>query len=135
MADRQSSWSAVTPPPPGYLPTHRPPSAPPDLSLQGLPPRPFYREPHRVAALPVLSGLGATTLWFVLFGSLGSDLTSYAWWTILAAAVAWLVAVVLSLVGDRGVAVGVAVASGVGLSIALTFVALRWMSTYDWPLW
>jgi MFS superfamily sulfate permease-like transporter len=34
-----------------------------------------------------------------------------------------------------GVAVGVALASGLGLSIAMAFVGARWISTYDWPLW
>ncbi|MDI6103137.1 hypothetical protein QLQ12_31430 [Actinoplanes sp. NEAU-A12] len=103
--------------------------------MSALPHRPIYREPHPVSAGPVLSGLAATTVWFVLFGSLGSDLGSYAWWTIGAALAAWAVAVVLAVLGDRGVAVGVAIASGVALSIALLFVALRWTFTQDWPLW
>jgi hypothetical protein len=101
----------------------------------GLPPRPVYREPHPVSAGPVVSGLAATTLWFVLFGSLGNGLGSYAWWTIGAALAAWAVAGVLTLFGDRGVAVGVAVASGVALSIAMFFVTLHWTTTLDWPLW
>ncbi|MEV6306079.1 hypothetical protein AB0M02_42165 [Actinoplanes sp. NPDC051861] len=128
MVDRQGSWPA---PPPGYLP----PAHPPEPSFAVLPSRPVYREPYPVASLPVLSGLSATTLWFILFGSLGRDLASYAWWTILAAVSAWLVAGVLTLLGDRGVAVGVAVASGLGLSVALGFTALRWIETYDFPLW
>lgn len=133
MADRQVSWPVAAPPPPGYVPPRDLPQPAPLLS--GLPPRPVYREPHPVSAGPVISGLAATTVWFVLFGSLGSDLGSYAWWTIGAALVAWAVAVVLALLGDRGVAVGVAAASGVGLSIALLVVALRWIATQDWPLW
>ena len=48
---------------------------------------------------------------------------------------AWVVAIVLALLGDRGVAVGVALAAGVGLSIAAGFVAVRWIDTNDWPLW
>ncbi|MBG0560896.1 hypothetical protein I4J89_05390 [Actinoplanes sp. NEAU-A11] len=99
------------------------------------PPRPVYREPHPVSALPVVSGLAATTVWFALFGGLGRDLVSYTWWTIVAAVSAWLVALLLAVLGDRGVAVGVAVASGVGLSIAMGFVAARWIGTYDFPLW
>ncbi|GIF11285.1 hypothetical protein [Actinoplanes teichomyceticus] len=125
MADRQITWPA--PAQPGPPP---PPALPP-----GLPPRPVYRESHPIGVGPVLSGLAAGTLWLVLFGSLGHDLASYAWWTILAAAVAWLAALVLTLVGDRGVALGVACVSGLGLSIALGFVTARWVGTFDFPLW
>jgi hypothetical protein len=88
-----------------------------------------------VTALPVVSGLTATTVWFALFGGLGRDLASYAWWTVIAAVSAWLVALLLAVLGDRGVAVGVAAASGVGLSLAMGFVAARWIGTGDWPLW
>ncbi|AEV89018.1 hypothetical protein ACWT_8009 [Actinoplanes sp. SE50] len=101
----------------------------------GLPPRPIYREPHPIGAGPVLSGLAAGALWLLLFGSLGQDLTSYAWWTIGAAAAAWLVALVLTRLGDRGVALGVACSSGIGLSVAMGFVAFRWIETFNFPLW
>jgi hypothetical protein len=33
------------------------------------------------------------------------------------------------------VAVGVALTSGFGLSIAAAFVAVRWITTADWPMW
>ncbi|AGL21482.1 hypothetical protein L083_7972 [Actinoplanes sp. N902-109] len=101
----------------------------------GLPPRPVYREPHRIAAAPLMAGAGATVVWFVLFGALGRDLLTYAWWTIAAAISAWLVATFLALFGDRGVAVGVAIVSSVGLSIAMAFVGARWITTSNWPLW
>lgn len=133
MADQRGAWPPIAPPP-GYVPPHHPLPVSSGL-LTGPPRRPVYREPHPVAARPVLSGVGATVLWFVLFGSLGHDLASYAWWTLLATATAWLVALVLSLVGDRGVAVGTAATSAVGCSIAVVFVAARWIATYDWPLW
>jgi hypothetical protein len=133
MADRQVSWPAAAPPPPGYVPPRELP--PPGPVFSGLPPRPVYREPHPVTAGPVVSGLGAATVWFALFGSLGSDLGSYVWWTLGAALVAWAVAVVLTILGDRGVAVGVAVAGGIALSVAMLAVALRWAATQDWPLW
>ena len=97
--------------------------------------RPVYREPHPVGAAPVVSGLGCALLWFGLFGGLAQDLAGYAWWTIVAAVSAWIVALLLARLGDRGVAVGVALASGLGLSIAMAFVGARWITTYDWPLW
>ncbi|WP_229067664.1 hypothetical protein [Actinoplanes sp. DH11] len=127
MVDRQGLWAASAPPP-GYLP-------PPDRPLVSSPPRPVYREPHPIRAGAVLSGLAAGAAWLMLFGSLGSGLASYTWWTVGAAVSAWVAAVVLALVGDRGVAVGVSVAAGLGLSIATVFVVLRWAGTYDWPLW
>jgi len=108
---------------------------PPSGLFPGLPPRPVYRETHPIRSGPLLSGLAASVVWFVLFGSLGHDLASYAWWTIVAGITAWAVALVLGLVGDRGAATGVAVGSGIGLSIALGLVAARWISTYNWPLW
>ncbi|WP_083971304.1 hypothetical protein [Actinoplanes awajinensis] len=126
MADRQITWPA---PAPASVPE------PPLNFLAGLPPRPVYREPHPIGAAPVLSGLAAGAVWLILFGSLGRDLVSYAWWTIAAAVSAWLVALVLTLIGDRGVAAGVAIVSGIGLSVALGFVTARWVDTYDFPLW
>ena len=113
------------------MPVARPPSG----LFPGMPPRPVYREPHPVSAAPVLSGLGATLLWFGLFGGLAHDLAGYAWWTIVAALTAWAVALLLTVLGDRGVAVGIALASGLGLSIGMAFVGAQWITTYDWPLW
>jgi hypothetical protein len=94
-----------------------------------------YREPHRIGAVPLLSGMGATLIWLALFGSIGRDLFSYAWWTVAAAVSAWVVALVLTLLGDRGVAVGVAIVGGIGLSVAMGWVATRWIATNDWPMW
>ena len=48
---------------------------------------------------------------------------------------AWVVSIVLAVFGDRGVAVGIALVSGFGLSIAMAFVAGRWITTDNWPLW
>jgi hypothetical protein len=134
MAERHGSWPGAAPPPAGWLPgrppAHLGPPAPP-----GPPPRPSYREPYPITAGPLLSALGATVLWFVLFGALGRDLFSYAWWTLAAAVSAWAVAAVLALLGDRGAATGVALAAGLGLSVGTGFVAVRWITTSDWPLW
>ena len=132
MTERHESWPA--PRPPGHPPAP-PLGRPPSGLFPGQPPRPVYREPHPVRAAPLFAGLGSAVLWFALFGGLARDLTSYAWWTIVAAVSAWLAAVVLAVLGDRGVAVGLALAGGLGLSIAMAFVAGRWITTYDWPLW
>jgi hypothetical protein len=113
----------------------RPVAYPPPSGLFPGPSRPVYREPHPITAASVLAGIGATLLWLGLFGGLAHGLAAYAWWTIVAAVCAWAVALVLAVLGDRGVAVGVAIASGTGLSIAVAFVAARWIGTYDWPLW
>jgi hypothetical protein len=127
MAESHGSWPGAAQPPAAWLPGRPLPPA--------LPTRPVYREPHRVSTGPVFAGLGAALVWFALFGALGRDLLSYAWWTIAAAISAWAVATMLALLGDRGVAVGVAVASALGLSTATGFVAARWITTSDWPLW
>jgi len=97
--------------------------------------RPIYREPHPVAAAPVLAGIGSTLIWLALFGSIGRDLVSYAWWSLVAAVTAWAVALILTVLGDRGVATGIAVTAGFGLSIATVFVATRWIATDNWPMW
>jgi hypothetical protein len=128
MVEQHGSWPAAQPPPAGWLP-ERPPAPP------GPPPRPVYREPHPITVAPLLSGIGATLVWFALFGSIGRDLAGYAWWTLTAAISAWAVAIVLALLGDRGAATGVALVAGVGLSTAAGFVTARWISTNDWPLW
>ena len=128
MAEQHGSWPAAAPPPAGWRPERPPVPA-------GLPPRPVYREPHPIRLGPLLSGIGATLVWFALFGTLGRDLAGYAWWTITAALSAWAVATVLAVLGDRGVATGVALSAGVGLSTAMGMVTYRWITTSDWPLW
>jgi hypothetical protein len=133
VTDRHDPWAAPAYPQPHAFVTPMP-GRPPSGLFPG-PSRPVFREPHPIGAAGVMSGLGAALLWFGLFGGLAHDLGAYAWWTIVAAITAWIVALVLTLLGDRGVAVGIALASGVGLSICMAFVAARWISTYDWPLW
>jgi hypothetical protein len=110
-------------------------SRPPSGLFPGQSTHPVYREPHPVSGGAVMAGIGSTALWFALFGAIGRDLLSYAWWTLLAALSAWLVATVLAVLGERGVAVGVAVTAGLGLSIAAAFVGHRWITTDDWPMW
>ena len=131
MAERHGSWPDAVSPPVGWLPPPARQQGPP----APYPERPFYREPHPVRAAQVLAGIGTTLIWLALFGSIGRDLLSYAWWTVVATVTAWIVAGLLALFGDRGVAVGVAAASGFGLSVAAAFVAARWITTADWPMW
>ena len=150
MVEPQGSWTGATAPPgggpapqqPGWAPARPVPPAgwvpaPPSPSglFPGQPVRPVYREPHPVATAPVLAGIGSTLIWLALFGSIGRDLVSYAWWTLVAAVTAWVVALVLTVLGDRGVATGVAVTAGFGLSVATAFVAARWITTDNWPMW
>src|SRR3954447_16243240 len=99
------------------------------------PARPVYQEPHPVAGASVLAGVGATVIWFALFGAIGRNLPEYAWWTIVATLTAWAVALVLAVLGDRGVAAGVAVTAGLGMPVATLCVATSWIATNNWPLW
>jgi hypothetical protein len=101
----------------------------------GGPVRPTYREPHAIGAGGLLAGLGGGLLWMGLFGILGQELLTYAWWTLIAAVAAWTVSAVLAFVGDRGVAVGVAISAGLGWAIAAGVVVTRWIDSNNWPMW
>lgn len=120
-------------PPPGWRlpPVVYPPAA---MAPTG-PPRPRYREPHPVRARGLLAGIGAATGWLLLFGLLGGGLPGYLWYTFLAGLVAWLLAALLVRLGDRGVAVGVAMTTAVGWSVAAGVAAVQWAFTGDWPMW
>jgi hypothetical protein len=137
MVERQGSWPGAESPPSGWVPPAPGPQPYPYPSglFPGQPTRPVYREPHPIHAAPVLAGIGSTLLWLALFGGIGRDLVSYAWWTLIAAVTAWAVALVLTFLGDRGVATGVAATAGFGLSVATAFVAARWITTSNWPMW
>ncbi|HEX5597648.1 MAG TPA: hypothetical protein VFX61_16760 [Micromonosporaceae bacterium] len=99
------------------------------------PPRPIYREPHPVRAGAVAAGCGASAAWLLFFGLLGRDLAGYGWWTLLAGLVSWTIALILARVGDRGVAVGIAVVTALGWSVGALVFAAAWTATGDWPLW
>ena len=98
------------------------------------PPRPIYREPGPVRGAAVAIGAGAATLWMVLFGLLATTARAYVWLSFGAGAAAWLSAAVLSRFGDRGVAVGAALSSAVGVAIAGIVVTVRWAGGH-WLLW
>ncbi|MEV1158716.1 hypothetical protein AB0J27_25315 [Micromonospora chokoriensis] len=99
------------------------------------PHRPTYREPHPVTGGGVAAGGGAAAAWLLLFGLLGTDVASYAWWTVVAGLLAWLTSLVLVRHGDRGVATGVAIVTAGGWSIVAAVLAVRWATSGDWPLW
>jgi hypothetical protein len=96
--------------------------------------RPIYREPLPSRPGSVVIGAGAGALWMLLFGLLGHNARSYCWWTIGAAFAAWGAAVVLARSGDRGIAAGAAMSSGVGLAIAMSVVVTHWIGGH-WLLW
>jgi hypothetical protein len=110
------------------------PAAPSGLFPTG-PPRRTYREPHPVRAGGVLAGLAGGWLWLLLFTLLGTGLASHVWWVVAAGGAAWGGSTALARYGDRGVAVGAAVATGTGWTVAAGAVALHWALTGDWPLW
>jgi len=94
-----------------------------------------YREPHPVRGGAVAAGAGSAAVWLLAFGVVESSVRGYAYWTLLAGCIAWIVAALLARVGDRGVAVGVAAVTGFGWSIAAIIVAVTWATRGDWPLW
>jgi hypothetical protein len=98
------------------------------------PPRPAFREPHPVRTGAVLVGAAATAAGLLLFGLLGASASGYVWLTVSVAVVGWLIALLLVRYGDRGVAVGVAISTGIGIAIAFVLVITRWI-TSGWPLW
>ncbi|QSB17020.1 hypothetical protein JQS43_00215 [Natronosporangium hydrolyticum] len=101
----------------------------------GAPPRRAYREPHPVRSWAVLAGIGAAGAWLVLFTLLGTDLPSHIWWLLTGGGLAWAGALGLARFGDRGVAVGVAVATAFAWATGAGIVTLYWIVTADWPLW
>jgi hypothetical protein len=100
------------------------------------PPRPTYREPYPVRAAAIAAAGGATVAWLLLFAALGGgSLPGYVWWTLFGGTLAWASALALSRLGDRGAAVGIAVVTALGWSLAVAATAYRWHGTGDWPLW
>lgn len=129
-----NGWGAV-PGEPGPGAGHPLPRSPSGLFPSGPPARPTWREPNRVTGGGVAAGGATAAAWLLLFGLLGHDVRSYAWWSVVAGALAWLAAAVLVRFGDRGAATGVAIVTAGGWSIAAAVVALRWAQSGDWPLW
>lgn len=108
--------------------------APSGLFPSSAPPRPTYREPHPVRLGEVTLGGAAGTLWMMLIGLLSSGARGYVWWTISAGILAWGSALALARWGMRGIATGVALTSGLGVSIAFVVVIQHW-AVGHWLLW
>lgn len=92
------------------------------------------REPHPVRASAVLYGALATGAWLVAFGLLSVTLRDYLSWILVAGALAWLASYVLARAGDRGVAVGVAAATGVAWAVAALHAVAGWVRLGIWPV-
>lgn len=114
---------------------HPGPRTPSGLFPAGAPMRPIWRELYPVTGAGVAVGAVTAFAWLLLFGLLGHDVPSYAWWTVIAGGLAWLAALALIRYGDRGVATGVAIVTAGGWSIAAAIVAVRWAQSGNWPLW
>src|SRR5262249_49880562 len=114
-------------PPPVPPPGHTAVRGPGGLIPSG-PPRPIYREPTPARAGAVAAGAGSAGLWMLLFGLLATTARGYAWLTFGAGAAAWLAALVLARFGDRGVAVGIAISTAIGVAIAGIVVTVQWFA-------
>jgi hypothetical protein len=140
---------APPPPPAGYSwparPGHPMPGWPPSWQGQdqmrvtsGLfptgPPRPVFREPYPIRGGAVALGMVGGGLWMMLFGLLATNARGYAWISLIAGVLGWLVAALLTRLGDRGAAVGVAISIALGLSIAVVVIGTRWAAG-EWLLW
>jgi hypothetical protein len=88
-------------------------------------PRPIYREPTPARPGSVLLGAGAGALWMMLFGLLAHSGRGYVWWSVAAGAGAWIAALVLARLGDRGIAAGVAMSSGFGVAVAVSVILVN----------
>ncbi|MDI1461796.1 hypothetical protein QEZ54_12505 [Catellatospora sp. KI3] len=82
----------------------------------------------------VVVGALATGVWLLAFGLFGITISGYVGWTVAAGMAAWLVSYALLRFGDRGVAVGVAAAVGVGWTAAALSVVFEWIRRGAWPL-
>ena len=94
----------------------------------------MYREPLPVRGGRVATGAASAAGWMLLFGLQAGTARAYVWLTIIAGIMACGTAMVLVRFGDRGVAVGVAMSSGVAVAIAGLLAAFRLVGG-DWLLW
>jgi hypothetical protein len=127
---------ANVPPPPAPPPVYPPPPVP-ERRPSGLfpsTPHPTYREPYPAGGGAVAVGVLAGTVWMALLGVLGTHARGYVWWTVAAGIIGWGAALALARFGDRGVAVGVALACAIGVAISFVVVTVEWTAGH-WLLW
>lgn len=96
--------------------------------------RSTLREPNPVRAGAVLCGALAGAAWLLTFALLSVTLRGYLSWTLLGGGLCWLAALMLSKGGDRGVAVGLAAATGVAWTVATLSVLAEWARLGAWPV-
>lgn len=112
-------------PPPAHVPSGLFPSGPR---------RPTFREPHPIRLGALSAGAAVAAVWLFAFGLLATSASAFIWLTLVASLVAWAVAVVLVVAGDRGAAAGISLATALGMAIATAVLIERWV-TSGWPLW
>jgi hypothetical protein len=96
--------------------------------------RPAYREPLPVVGGKVAVGALFGAMWMLLFALLASGVRGYLWLSLSAGVAVAVASVVLVKFGDRGVAVGAAIASAFGVSVAMLVLILRAYAG-EWLLW
>jgi hypothetical protein len=96
--------------------------------------RPTYREPMPVVSGKVAVGALVAAMWMLLFALLASGVRGYLWLSLSAGFAVAVAAAVLVKFGDRGVAVGAAIAGSFGVSVAMLVHILRAIGG-DWLLW
>jgi hypothetical protein len=111
-----------------------PPVHPPSGLFPSGPRRPTFREAHPIRVGAMFAGAAMAAAWLFAFGLLATSAPAFIWLTLAASVVAWAVAVVLVQAGDRGAAVGVALATALGMAVATAVLVERW-ATSGWPLW
>jgi hypothetical protein len=82
----------------------------------------------------VAAGALVASLWMLLFALLSSGIRGYLWLSLSAGFSVAAAAAVLAKFGDRGVAVGAAVAASFGVSVAMVVLVSRAFAG-EWLLW
>jgi hypothetical protein len=87
-----------------------------------------------VAGGKVAAGALVASLWMLLFALMSSGIRGYLWLSLSAGVSVAVAAAVLAKFGDRGVAVGAAVAASFGISVAMLVLIFRAFAG-EWSLW
>jgi hypothetical protein len=116
------------------IPSGPPYARPLPVSARPGVPRPIFREPMPARPGPAFLGAASATIWMGVFALLAHSARGYFWWTVTAGVIGFAAALVLARLGDRGVAVGVAIMTGIGVAIAFVVVASYWIGG-TWLPW